>query len=240
MRSCLFCGITQPLTKEHVFPDWIRKSGRRPPEGVEQSSVLPRPLRVDCYTWKLKVMCEICNNEWGSALEQAAKPSLEMMIEGHSVQLDPAAQESLAKWAYKTALVAWYGLGSPAEKRVSAIFCAAFREGLAPSEGAMRVGTNRLAVQQRPIREFQASGASRLVDTVGELEYFVRTYPQLDTKGQAVAQTVIMGLGRAFFMTNIGFIVSHWDDPGELIWLYPPSCQAIKWPTQEMGVETVP
>lgn len=240
MRPCLFCGITQPLTREHVFPDWIRKSGRRPSEGVEQSSVLPRPLRVDCYTWRLKVMCKICNNEWGSALEQAAQPSLEMMIEGQVVQLAPPAQESLAKWAYKTALVAWHGLGSPAEKRVSAAFCAALRKGLAPSEGSMRVGTNRLAVQQRPIREFRASGASRLVDTVGELEHFVRTHPQLDTNGQAVAQTVIMGLGRAFFMINIGLVVSHWNDLGELIWLYPASGQAIKWPTREMGVEIVP
>jgi len=103
-------------------------------------------LRVDCYAWKLKIMCGACNHEWGSALEEAAKPSLEMMIEGESMQLDPAAQESLAKWTYKTALVAWYALGSPAERRVSSNLCTAFRKGLAPSGGAIRVGTNRLAV----------------------------------------------------------------------------------------------
>lgn len=185
-------------------------------------------------------MCASCNNEWGSALEQAAQPSLEPMVEGQVVQLAPATQESLAKWAYKTALLAWYALGSPAEKRVSANFCAALRRGLAPPGGAMRVGTNKLVVQQRPITNFGASGASRLLGTVGQLEHFVRTYPQLDTRGRAVAQTVIMGLGRAFFMINIGFGVSHWSDPGELIWLHPASSQSVKWPTREMGVELVP
>jgi len=237
MRSCLFCGTTDPLTQEHVFPRWIRASGSRPLEGIEQASHLPTPRRADCYAWKVKLLCRQCNNEWGSTLEEAAKPALRLMIDGQPASLDLPMQAALGKWAYKTALVTWFSLGSPSQQRVATDFCRSFRADLVPTGGSMRIGTNRRAIQQRPTRSFHASGAGRLAGTVAELEHFARTFPQLDSAGRAVAQTVTMGLGRSFFMVNIGLTGSTWSDPGELIWLYPSTGRTAMWPTREMAVD---
>ncbi len=56
-------------------------------------------------TAQVKAVCEPCNSGWMSVLEGRAKPYLLPMIKGEIVELVPEAQEILATWTLKTALM---------------------------------------------------------------------------------------------------------------------------------------
>ncbi|MEU6559231.1 hypothetical protein [Nocardia nova] len=111
--SCLFCGGAGPLTREHVFPDWMREviykgDGERriiPGDGGEPTIQHGGP-----FNKTLKIVCAGCNNEWMSRLEERAKPLLVAMFNqdpaGPKVALDSDSQLVLARWAFKTAAVA--------------------------------------------------------------------------------------------------------------------------------------
>lgn len=57
------------------------------------------------FTARVKAVCEPCNSGWMSALEGRVKPYLLPMIKGEIVEIPPEAQESLAVWTLKTALM---------------------------------------------------------------------------------------------------------------------------------------
>ena len=110
-RTCLFCGATGPLNGEHIYAHWLRNLGFTG-EGVRE--IVPgdgsRPIiqRGGPFSKKLKIVCYPCNNQWMSGMEAAAQPLLTAMFNarGSSVELDHAAQFTLARWAFKTAAVA--------------------------------------------------------------------------------------------------------------------------------------
>jgi hypothetical protein len=56
-------------------------------------------------------VCATCNNEWMSKLESRAKPVLEPIVDGRQTSLDSVAQEIVAAWAVKTAMVAERAIG---------------------------------------------------------------------------------------------------------------------------------
>jgi hypothetical protein len=106
-KTCVFCGVPGRLTEEHVFPNWLRKCGY---DGVglqETNDVIQ--LR-GVFSSKVKIVCASCNNGWMSRLEQEAKPLLIHLFKsfGRSIPLDEAAQLTLARWAFKTAVVCAY------------------------------------------------------------------------------------------------------------------------------------
>ncbi len=101
---CPFCGLTDSLTDEHVWPGWVsrelRGEGRTLTLGVNGQE--PKPVRSIPITVPL---CEQCNNRWLSVLENDVRPILQPMIHGGNHDLTPAAQQLLATWAVKTALM---------------------------------------------------------------------------------------------------------------------------------------
>jgi hypothetical protein len=102
-RQCLFCS-NPANTGEHLFSDWILEElkstepirisiGSRPPvwkDGVE--------IIVNC-------VCGDCNSTWMSDLENENKSHMLPMMHSKRVELDPAQQKLLARWAILKSVV---------------------------------------------------------------------------------------------------------------------------------------
>lgn len=113
---CAFCGL--PFDKaqgrarsgEHVLPSWTL--GYVPGEGgpithSRQSSALGQFDQVwtaDEFDSVASRVCEACNTDWMNDLENAARPFLIPMLQGHGKHLHRGGQELVAAWAVKTTL----------------------------------------------------------------------------------------------------------------------------------------
>jgi hypothetical protein len=108
--SCVFCGSTQPLTREHVFGRWVSKVG------LDLSPVrhhagalngLPRDMgEQPPFRLQVKSFCAPCNNGWMSRLEKVAQRVLTPFILGNPGTIVGEDQAVIAMWAQKTALTA--------------------------------------------------------------------------------------------------------------------------------------
>ncbi|MER5966544.1 hypothetical protein [Streptomyces sp. NPDC002057] len=100
----------EPLTREHVFGQWVSKVG------LDLSPVqhwagplngLPRNMgRQPPYRQTVKNFCASCNNGWMSRLEVVAQRVLTPLILGSRGTIAPEDQALIAMWAEKTALTA--------------------------------------------------------------------------------------------------------------------------------------
>lgn len=108
---CLFCGPTKGLrSDEHVIPVWARDAfAIRGPltvrMGVEPGEVGVTDIgEMRRLNIKLRGrVCERCNNEFLSQLENVVAPILKPMMLTHAkTVLDPVQQAALATWAVKT------------------------------------------------------------------------------------------------------------------------------------------
>jgi hypothetical protein len=99
-RSCAFCN--QPgVTKEHVWPDWMRKQGVIPAGAgthVVESSRSTRVFQAPLGDTQVRQVCGKCNSGWMSRLEAEAAPLLMPMFEGSAIALDGTSQDTLSKW----------------------------------------------------------------------------------------------------------------------------------------------
>lgn len=110
-RGCAFCG-GRPLTREHVWPDWVRRLVADAPAmryrqrmEFESTAREKRDFMLRPFALTVKAVCAACNNGWMSRLEQAAQPLLMPGLHGRGKRLSPGAQQTLATWAFKSALV---------------------------------------------------------------------------------------------------------------------------------------
>jgi hypothetical protein len=121
-RRCIFCGGFG-VTKEHVFPDWLRAIFPRLPTDTHTFGSLDMvhmptvghvfiPQRKQgqgqAGVKTVKVVCGPCNNGWLSAMEEETKPLLERMVYGSQGILGAAEQKQLAVWIAKTTMTAEY------------------------------------------------------------------------------------------------------------------------------------
>lgn len=107
---CAFCGAVGPLTREHVFGQWVSKIGldltpTRHYAGPLNS--LPRHMgKQPPYRQTVKSFCASCNNGWMSNLETAAKRVLTPLILDEPGTIALEDQAVIATWVHKTALTA--------------------------------------------------------------------------------------------------------------------------------------
>jgi hypothetical protein len=107
--ECIFCG-GKPLTREHLWPRWLRD--------YFGTSHLPHRYGAaasssnDVVDWNgppatktARLLCNVCNNDWGSRLEDAAKLLLLPMIQGHPKRLSQSSQRTATLWLAKTLMV---------------------------------------------------------------------------------------------------------------------------------------
>lgn len=106
-RKCVFCGGS-PVTREHVFPDWISELYRRAPglnEFSENGKVV-RKFPEKLFQHKAKIVCEACNSGWMSTLEGKVQPLLaDMITEAKATVLTKEMQDLLSLWVVKTMLM---------------------------------------------------------------------------------------------------------------------------------------
>lgn len=109
-NSCAFCGSTQPLTREHVFGQWVSKIGLDLSPARHHAGALnglPRDMgEQPPYRLQVKNFCAPCNNGWMSQLEKAAQRVLTPFILGQPGTIAVEDQAVIALWAQKTALTA--------------------------------------------------------------------------------------------------------------------------------------
>lgn len=135
-KTCGFCG-SPGATKEHVWPDWLRKvilevrasAGQRMFTFETQTGGKTKTGKNPDLSVTARMPCSGCNNTWMSGLENAVKPFMTDMVRfGEKVALSPERQLWLARWAVKTAMVYEYALDPLGEKYFSAEERLAFKE----------------------------------------------------------------------------------------------------------------
>lgn len=108
-RRCIFCGGT-PISKEHIWPAWmrpylpagqfaqfIRSSDLRGP--IPQLRAGPLNRKGDGRSQKLKVVCRPCNNNWMSVLQDRTKATLVPLLLNDIQEISEPEHELLATWA---------------------------------------------------------------------------------------------------------------------------------------------
>jgi len=110
---CGFCGGSG-VTKEHVWPDWLRKLILDSRSSIGQKTFTmevenaARTARFASTTLEstVKMPCAMCNNGWMSALEVDVKTFMAgMVFPGVKTMLTHERQSLLTRWAVKTAMV---------------------------------------------------------------------------------------------------------------------------------------
>ena len=155
--NCLSCGeTTAPESGEHVFSRWLLKhiQAVRTPiihfsYKVEDGSQQPHMRQMRLNSFRLRQICQPCNNKWMSRLEDAAKPIV-LGLMAHTLTLESLDSEQcrlLARWAGKTAIIESYAVGS--EKPINPKILHAMRqweEGPPGNFGVLALSTKFIAI----------------------------------------------------------------------------------------------
>lgn len=106
-KTCIFCGGPPPLTKEHIWADWLKKYIPRDMASHTYRSTIEDEANVDSRvkkrpgdprSSKVRVVCKSCNGGWMSRLQSRAKPILIPLVVGDKIVLDRFKQETLTAW----------------------------------------------------------------------------------------------------------------------------------------------
>lgn len=107
-RLCAFCGSSGPLSREHVFGQWVSKIGLDSrPVGHRAGPLnrIPRDMGIQPpYRQTVKNICAQCNNGWMSKLEVTAQRVLTPLLLGETGTIAVEDQPAIAMWGQKTAL----------------------------------------------------------------------------------------------------------------------------------------
>jgi hypothetical protein len=125
----MFCGLTDKLTREHLWPEWLRERGILSDHDVEHLQGSEAPADEWERRWKApdatqtgRIVCKPCNTGWMSRLEGTVANLLEPMMLGIPRTLDIAEQDTIALWAAKMTAV-WESINP----RVNAVSEAEYR-----------------------------------------------------------------------------------------------------------------
>lgn len=116
MRACIFCGSMEAkLTLEHLFGDWISWAiyPKRKPRQFRQWHKGRDSDEADRIWWSAsmdfggKLLCDICNNQWFSTLENDhVKPIVEpMILKRNRTVLTVENQIALSAWIVRAMIL---------------------------------------------------------------------------------------------------------------------------------------
>ena len=122
-RVCVFCGNAGNMSKEHAWPQWLRRGATVEPtqwsysagfSRVSDSAYAEAPNSVtskqgSVLTTRVREVCRECNGGWMSRLEMEAQPLLRRLWApsyplGRTV-LSASDARAVAAWAVKTAWI---------------------------------------------------------------------------------------------------------------------------------------
>lgn len=120
---CAFCGSIGRMTKEHVWPQWLRSQGpahqlwsprfqgQRAPldgtyatnndQGVVEHVSQPGPAASTFLATVTTKVCGPCNRQWNERLEKPVQQLLGPVFAGGTTALTTVDQRLLAAWAIK-------------------------------------------------------------------------------------------------------------------------------------------
>jgi hypothetical protein len=109
-RKCVFCG-RQPVTREHVFPEWLLELLRPEGEPVAGEQAIwdigpddephLREHRPKIQETVVRRACGPCNSGWMEADEKLIR----RLVLGQLTSLDRDQQRRVASWAMKTTIM---------------------------------------------------------------------------------------------------------------------------------------
>lgn len=110
-RFCVFCLADENLSKEHVWPEWVRKHVPVRPDldapyiWTQAGEVVREERNIPLADITVRRVCEPCNTGWMCRIEEAAEPVLADLIKGNPRTLDLEAMNIAATWGYLKCLV---------------------------------------------------------------------------------------------------------------------------------------
>jgi hypothetical protein len=119
-KLCIFCD-GYPVTKEHMWPDWLRNYiPRAKSKFYSRSGILFRSRtdakivlhHGDPHSGRIRCVCRTCNSGWMSVLQSRTKPILIPLLRGDRYSLRKREQGILAAWVTMFAMVAEFRLRS--------------------------------------------------------------------------------------------------------------------------------
>jgi hypothetical protein len=117
-KVCIFCSENRKLSKEHLWPEWIRNRISRQSNDKYLNEIYlgeaKQPMSIEksqekngnLATLKFRVVCEVCNNGWMSQLEEKVQPFFELALSEQIGVVDEAMQRCLAEWIAMKIMVA--------------------------------------------------------------------------------------------------------------------------------------
>ena len=104
---CVFCGSQVALTDEHVYARWMRETMRATGRTTVSRGAAQVPVRTDTGLTVLfrKGVCRACNTGWLSGMERTVSSHIRPALLGQKIVLTPEAQQIVAAWAVKQALL---------------------------------------------------------------------------------------------------------------------------------------
>jgi hypothetical protein len=114
-RLCIFCGEPGKISKEHIWPKWLRDYISFDADSHIMASTNVYPDRHEIIMTKkvdgdarnrgVSVVCERCNSGWMGALQERVKPFLVPVIHGRGWQLSVLDQIALSTWVTMAIMV---------------------------------------------------------------------------------------------------------------------------------------
>ena len=129
-KPCVFCGQFAPMTKEHIWGEWIRQyvpSGANKhylkdvevnKAGQEEHVSITQRNGSAIGSYR-KIVCDKCNNAFLSRIQNRAKPFLIPLLEGRRTALVAKAQTAIATWATMVTMTAEFFLNSSGKIAIS-------------------------------------------------------------------------------------------------------------------------
>jgi hypothetical protein len=118
-RACVFCKATdRKISKEHVFPKWLRKVIEGGEEGLTTHGRVIKTRDGETLwenswedipiNYQVNAPCRPCNEGWMERIEDETRPLLTPLIQHQDAELGPLEKETLARWATLRVMMALY------------------------------------------------------------------------------------------------------------------------------------
>lgn len=243
-RVCIFCHRDgQPLTREHVYPDWLSKLFDPKLVGTNEvlGDNLNRIWQGAVFQQKIKLVCAECNNGWMSDIEGSVKDlltSLAFTHDGHT--LNQEDQRKLSLWVQKTVLVINKSLGSKSGFDIPVGFYDQLYATKQPINTILVTAGWRMltsGTKDQPLASFE-------IKQVSTLEVEKNSVDAISTQMDdgALVWTAILALGNIVFHivgTNLqGQLEVGSSDPRMLIQINPyheDLSWPLEWPIEAVG-----
>jgi len=106
ISNCIFCGKPE-TSKEHAFPNWLRKryKGKGTIEYQRSLHEITRTTRGEYLTVVVKCVCEKCNCGWMKDHQDRAKPVIERLLDNPRCELSIYDFKTLSLWSVMSMMV---------------------------------------------------------------------------------------------------------------------------------------